>query len=102
MSPDPWNVHVAEMMADYGTRSPACIHCGESVWMSLQGFFGGGTWTANANNEGPCFGGNLVDVEGTRCASSPSGEHEVVPPSWWFTTSEEVGTRKSRTVRPCR
>ena len=73
----PWDEHVAYMEREYGTRSPACLHCSEPVWLALQGFFSGGSWTTNPDNEGPNFGCKELDVQAEQCAKSLSGRHEV-------------------------
>ena len=71
------DMHILEMQETYGTRSPVCNWCGEPVWMSLQGFFSGGSWTTNPDNEGPNFGCKELDVQAEQCAKSLSGRHEV-------------------------
>ena len=73
----PWDRHVAWMNVVYGRRDPECIHCGQRVWMTLQGFYAGGSWTTDPRHEGPLFGGESLADEGQGCASSPDGEHEA-------------------------
>ena len=53
MNVSPWQVFVDEMYDRFGRRDPDCFWCGETVYMSLQGFFSGGRWTTEKDLEGP-------------------------------------------------
>jgi len=70
--PTPWELHVDWMVTHYGRRDPACVYCGEHIWMALQGFLGGGSWTTKQADEGPA---SSLDQVGQRCSESPDSEH---------------------------
>ena len=74
MNVSPWQVFVDEMYDRFGRRDPDCFWCGETVYMSLQGFFSGGRWTTEKDLEGL---GTAAD-RGVRCAASPDDEHDVL------------------------
>ena len=63
------------MYEHYGRRDPECFWCGETVYMSLQGFLGGGSWTTNSAEEGP---GNVASLGAMFCEPSPDHMHDVL------------------------
>lgn len=73
----PWEFHVEWMDEHYGRRDPECFWCGERVVMSLQGFYGGGIWTSDHEDEGP---GTAACGPGVTCPTSPDGAHDVLSP----------------------
>jgi hypothetical protein len=82
LAPDhPWRVHVVYMLETYGRRDPECVHCGERVWMALQGFCSGGTFTTDRAAEGPTSDG--LNDPGTRCPRSPDGRHDTELTNSW-------------------
>jgi len=79
---EPWDAFTAYMYSAYGRRDPECIHCGQRVWMALQGFYSGGMLTTDPSHEGPVSGGDLQDAE-FRCEWSPDGEHSTDVTATW-------------------
>ena len=76
-APSPWEVHEEHMRRYYGRRDPECFWCGETVYMALQGFYSGGTWTTDPVSEGPLSVGG--DGLATRCPESPDDGHDPLP-----------------------
>jgi len=87
---DPWPNFISYMEEFHGTRWPTCQHCGQTVVMALQGFYGGGSWTTNREDEGPLGTGT---APGTTCLESPDGEHDarrIEPAATAATTKEDA------------
>ena len=71
----PWEVFIDEMLGRHGRRDSECFWCGETVYMSLQGFYSGGIWTTDADLEGP---GTAASGPSVECAASLDGEQDVL------------------------
>jgi hypothetical protein len=81
--PSAWDEFVDYMEMTYGTRSPLCDWCKKPVWLSLQGFYGGGMWTTDKEHEGPVSAslGGPGTEPGTVCSESQDPEdhgHQVL------------------------
>lgn len=71
---DPWETHIDFMYEHFGRRDPDCTWCGRPVVMALQGFYSGGTWSTDSDDEGPH---SAPSPEAMRCDESPDEEHDV-------------------------
>jgi hypothetical protein len=71
---DPWQEHIDFMYGHYGRRDPECVWCGHRVVVALQGFYGGGSWSTDTDDEGPASSPG----DGRTCAASPDGTHDVI------------------------